>query len=159
MNASKWIAIALIISSAMACNGSNSKPTQMTRNYSGNWEAVYNLAKDDCFLVSEEHTGFTDEASINQAGTVASVNAIGSLLITDSAEVREDGTLLAEVFSAGDIFGDGNYCELQVSVSYDLVDTDVAESLFYTGILCNPGTDFETYCESTGVGSAERVHS
>lgn len=141
-----------------ACNSSGGNKANSTApNYTGSWEALYNLAKDDCFLVSEESTGFTDEAFITQQDSSASVNAIAGLLTTDEAEVREDGTLTAEVFSAGNIFGDGNYCELEVSVSYDLVADNLADSLFYAGILCNPGTEFETYCESTGVGTAERV--
>jgi hypothetical protein len=96
--------------------------------------------------------GFVDQHEIAQEGTDASFTSGSGLIVSDSAAVEEDGSLVAQESTVGDLYGDGTYCEMLTQVSYENLESDAADSMYFQSITCSDGWG----CETRALGRSKR---
>jgi hypothetical protein len=130
---------------------SNSRGTIET-SYTGTWDVRYNLSIDDCGLVGGSIPGFIDVHFIEETAEGLQFSTTSGIIVEAIAQIRADGSLLVEDNLAGDLFGDGSFCEFRTAISYQDLAAESASSLLAQTLLCNDGFS----CESLGVGQATR---
>jgi len=145
-----WVfAVAGLLASA-GCNSSSSSGLV----FFGAWDVRYNLAIDDCQLVTPGIIGFADEHQITLENENYSLSATSGIGGGATGSVS-DNTLTMIQEDSGDIFGDGSFCIQTVTVGYSDLTNDDATTTFRFSLECNDGF----LCGSEGLGQATRLLS
>lgn len=138
-----------------ACSGSGDDVSDAELGeFAGVWDVRYNFSTDECVMVEGGITGFVDIHSIDQDDSTGIISMSASIDFGEGLEGAATGTNTFEANQVvnGDIFGDGNFCSVEQSISYEATDAGRATTLFSRHIECSDGY----VCESRALGEAVR---
>ena len=130
------------------CNGSGSGFS----DYTGVWDVRYNLVLDECQVVLPNVPGFVDQHSMEELDGMIAFDSVSGFVSEVTTSRQVDDSFVASQSIAGDLFGDGSFCEITSSFEYSDPDDDTASSLFSQTITCDDGFS----CRSEGIGQAGR---
>ncbi|MCB0337625.1 MAG: hypothetical protein KDD62_15020 [Bdellovibrionales bacterium] len=149
----------LLLISACGGGSSSSNSESVNFDFSGTWEVRYNaleaLTQMTCGnLFGEDSFAFIDTHEISQSGATITLTAKSQVII-GTGEVDESGELTAVEILSGDLFGDGRMCTLTLTVSYQNVVENRAETLFLQSLSCSDGL----ICEDQAFGIATKANA
>ncbi|MBX7137833.1 MAG: hypothetical protein K1X83_07595 [Oligoflexia bacterium] len=134
------------------CGGGGSDETG-DNSFNGSWDAQLNFIIDDCQIVEPTLAGIVDVHSISQDGAGITLESLGGFGESLSGEASADNSRFeVNQLLKGDLFGDGFFCVVRQSYSYERLSREKATVLFKRTLECNDGY----LCESRAQGEAER---
>lgn len=161
------IVTALLMAGLIAgCSSSNSN--NLPTDFSGEWEASYNIVLDECGLLPEEATAFDDTHQISQNGQ--DITLLSDVLAPDpytgtlrtstlqtpvnqTSEVAPSdepyNSFLVTSSLSGNLFGDGIDCEFTEALSYNNSTQPQATTLYTAKITCADGFTCNTTARGT----------
>lgn len=154
----RFLAIAALLNGASGCGGDSDDSASF--DYTGVWNARFNLPVDDCQIVLPSVPGFVDVVTISQVENSITASSQSGFFDLNEGSVSSAGNMAVSSAFEGDFFGTGAVCVQETSLSFSPTSDDSpsngeAGALFEMNISCTDGYA----CVSRGVGTAQRQPS
>lgn len=147
-----WKFILLILCALLACtNGNESdelrslttlaalKESSPSDSLDEHWEVQYFSLLDECGLLEPGVTDFIDYQHIGRSNNTVNLSSDYLLGGPYSGSYRSESSFLVSAKLAGDLFGDGVYCELNEELAYNHTTSTSAINLYHIWLDCADG--------------------
>jgi hypothetical protein len=138
-----------------ACNNANKQALVLSSDYAGTWEVVLNIIFDECEVIEGDGSGLVLEDIHEVLANNNELEVLTNGLVFNNyfGGERGEGSFTVSALLAGDILGNGVYCEVIEDFAYNNVTSESADIVYTARIVCDDGDR----CDSLMRGTAARL--